>query len=444
MQRLVKQTLAIKGGSPVRTKPFPAYRTIGEEERQAVNRVIDTGVLSKFLGCHHPDFHGGSEIQALEKEWAEYFGVAHAIAVNSATSGLFAAVGAAGIEPGDEVIVSPYTMSASAVAPLVYNAIPVFADIEPDYYCLSPASVEKRITERTRAIIVVDIFGQPYDAEAINAIARKHNLIVIEDCAQAPGARLKDRFAGALGNMGIFSLNYHKHIHTGEGGIIVTDDPVLADKLRLIRNHAEAVTGDWAEERPEIAGFTNMLGFNYRMTELEAAIAREQLKKLDSLLEERIDNVEYLNRELGSIPCIEATPVRPDAKHAFYVQALQFDSETAGVHRDVFIEAVKAELSPIEKRESEGIGLSVGYVRPLYLQPLYQKRMAYGSNGFPWTAEFYKGKVDYSRGICPVTEKMHFERLFYHEMIRPPMTRADLDDVVMAFAKVWERREELS
>ncbi|MCP4706586.1 MAG: DegT/DnrJ/EryC1/StrS family aminotransferase, partial [candidate division Zixibacteria bacterium] len=207
--------LAINGGSKVREKLFPAYKVIGEEEKEAVAKVLDTGMLSRYLGCWHDDFYGGEQVRALETEWAEYFGSKHAIAVNSCTSGLYCAVGAAGIEMGDEVIVSPYTMSASATAALIYNAVPVFADIEEDYFCLDVNSIEERITERTRAIIVVDIFGLPYDVEQINALAQKHDLVVIEDCAQAPGAKYKDKFAGTLGDIGIYSLNYHKHIHSG-------------------------------------------------------------------------------------------------------------------------------------------------------------------------------------------------------------------------------------
>ena len=233
--------LAIAGGDPIRTKPFPAYITVGDEEKKAVCEVIDSGCLSKYLGAWHPQFYGGQQVQALESEWAKYFDVKHAIAVNSCTSGLYCAVGATGVEPGEEIIVSPYTMSASATAPLVFNALPVFADIEEDYFCLDPADLEAKITPRTRAIIVVDLFGLPYDAEAINKIAEKHGLYVIEDSAQAPGATLKGKFAGTLAHMGVYSLNYHKHIHCGEGGIIVTNDDDLAEKCRLIRNHAEAV-----------------------------------------------------------------------------------------------------------------------------------------------------------------------------------------------------------
>ncbi|MEQ8170854.1 MAG: DegT/DnrJ/EryC1/StrS family aminotransferase [Candidatus Eremiobacterota bacterium] len=430
--------LAIKGGKKVRNKKFPAYITVGEEEKKAVNRVIDSGILSRFLGCYHEDFYGGPEVRGLEAEWSDYFNIKHAIAVNSATSGIFCAVGASGVGPGDEVIVSPYTMSASSVAPLIYNAIPVFADIEEDYFCLSPESIEKKITERTKAIIVVDIFGQPYDADKINEIAKKYNLLVIEDCAQAPGAKYKGKWAGTLGDIGIYSLNYHKHIHTGEGGIVVTNNDILAEKMRLIRNHAEAVAEDKG-----VSDLINMLGFNYRMTEIEAAIGREQLKKLSGLTKKRIENIDYLSEKLSEIPCFEPAKVRSGCEHVFYVHPIKYNQEKTGIHRDKFVEAIRSELMPTELRETEGVKIGTGYVKPLYLQPLYQKKMAYGNYGCPWNCETYNGKVDYSKGICPVTEKMHADILITHEMINPPMTEGDLDDVVTAFYKVWEHRGEL-
>lgn len=430
--------LAIHGGLPVRSKPFPAHLTIGLEEKQAVNRVMDSGVLSRFLGASHENFSGGDEVRALEKEWATYFGVKHAVSVNSCTSGLYCAVGAVGVEPGDEVIVSPYTMSASAVAPLVYNAIPVFADIEEDFYCLDPKSVEERITPRTRAILVVDIFGQPYDAGALNALARKHGLYVIEDCAQAPGARFGNSFAGTLGDIGVFSLNYHKHIHSGEGGVVVTNDDILAEKVRLIRNHAEAVLAGRRD-----VDLKNMVGFNYRMTELEAAIARCQLRKLKSLLDQRIANLEYLCNQLADIPALHRAKVRPDCYHAFYVHTFRYDADLAGISRETFVNAVKAELPVFEKRESEGVKLGSGYVRPLYLQPIFQKKVAYGSKGWPWTSPCYQGEMNYAKGLCPVTERMHESELITHEFMVPSMTRTDLDDVSVAFHKVWEQRSSL-
>jgi len=427
-------TLAINGGTPVRTDKFPPHKFIGDEEKKAVAGVLDSGILSKFLGCWHEDFYGGPQVQALEKKWAEYFNVKHAISVNSCTSGLYCAVGAAGISPGDEVIVSPYTMSASATAALIYGGIPVFADIEEEYYCLDPYSIEKLITPKTKAIIVVDLLGLPYDVERINAIAEKHNLTIIEDCAQAPGAKYNDKFAGTLGDMGVYSLNYHKHIHCGEGGVIVTDNDELAEKLRLIRNHAEAVAGG-----KELADHVNMVGFNYRMTEIEAAIAGCQLDKLETLIAERQKNCAYLEAGLKDIPALKMPAVRENCTHSYYVHALQYDETAAGVGRDRFIEAIQAELPVTELREAEGPLISYGYGQPLYLLPMYQKRIAFGKEGYPFTLTERK----YEKGLCPVTERM-FEKAFIgHELMRPGMRKSDLDDVITAFHKVWEQRGEL-
>ncbi len=426
--------LAIHGGSSIRNRPFPAYITVGEEEKQALAEVIDTGCLSGYIGAWHEQFMGGDQVQKLEREWAEHFGSKHAIVVNSCTSGLYCAVGATGIEPGEEIIVPPYTMSATATAPLIYNAIPVFADIEEEYYCIDPISIEQKITSKTRAIIVVDLFGQPYDADAINAIAIKHNLFVIEDTAQAPGASYKGKFAGTLGDIGVYSLNYHKHIHSGEGGVIVTDNDKFAEKCRLIRNHAEAVV-----EAKGVTDLRNMIGFNFRMTELEAAVSRCQLKKLENLNEKRLQNVAYLEERLSEIPAITIPKVRSNTTHVYYVHACRFNEDLAGVNRDTFINGVKAELVYHELRELEGVKLGNGYVKPLYLQSIFQEKIAYGNKGYP----FSETVGNYHQGICPVCEKLYFKELFTHEFMLPSMQKHDLDDVVRAFEKVWENRNEL-
>ncbi len=430
-------TLAINGGDPIRTKKFPAYRVIGQEEKEAVARVMDSGILSRYLGCWHEDFYGGSEVQAFEKEWAEYFGVKHAFAVNSCSSGLIAAIGALDIGPGDEVIVSPYSMCVSATAPLWYGAIPVFADIEPDYFCLDPESVEARITAHTKAIIVVDLFGQPYNAERINAIAKKHGIPVIEDCAQAPGAFYKGRAAGTLADIGVYSFNYHKHIHTGEGGMVVTNNDILAEKISLIRNHAEAVVGSKG-----VVNLTNMIGQNYRLTEIQAAIGRMQLKKLKPIVDERVQNCHYLSEKLSQLPGIYDPGVRPDSTHVYYQQAMLYKEEEIGIPRNTFIEAVAAELPVTELREAEGVKLEYGYVEPLYLLPIFQKQIASGSRGFPFSLAKDRG-ISYDKGICPVVERLHEKELFTNEFIRPDATTKDLDDVVAAFKKVYDHKDEL-
>jgi dTDP-4-amino-4,6-dideoxygalactose transaminase len=420
--------LAVDGGKPVRKIPFPSYVTIGEEEKRAVAEVLNSTVLSRYLGTWSPDFYGGPRVQKLERKWEVYFGAKHAVSVNSATSGLYAAVGAAGVGPGDEVIVSPYTMTASATAALVYGGIPVFADIDPDIFCITPASIRKCITPYTKAIIVVDIFGHPADMDEIMQIAREHNLVVIEDAAQAPGALSRGRYAGTLGDMGVFSLNYHKTIHTGEGGVVVTNNDELADRLQLIRNHGEVVVKNKGTQN-----IVNLIGYNYRMTEIEAAIASEQLKKLEALVTRRVEVADYLTGRLRDLPGLTPPVVRPDTRHGYYLYVMRYDAAKTGVSRDRFVATLNA----------EGIPMVTGYVEPIYLEPVYQQRIAFGKDGFPFTYPGYKGKVTYDLGICPVTERMHYDEVIYTNICHAGVSQSDLEDVTTAFQKVYENLDAL-
>lgn len=422
--------LAINGGKKIRNKPFTEQKTWGKEEQQAVNRVLKSSRLTGFQANAGPNFLGGEEVKAFEYEWCEHFSMdfKYAIAVNSCTSALVVACGAIGIQPGDEVIVTPWSMTCSATAPMFWGGVPVFADIEDDYFCLDPKSVESKITEKTKAIIVVDLFGQPYDYMAIKEIANKYNLKVIEDAAQAPGAYYdngKDDFSvlptGALGDIGCFSFNQGKHLTCGEGGMITTNDPVLADRCRLIRNHAEAVLND----RDSNIDMRNMWGLNVRMTEIEAAIMREQLKKFDELLEYRIINVISMKSQIRDLPGIEAAPTRDHCTHVYYVQPFLYDKDEIGVHRNKFIAAVKAELEPRGGRENEGVPIGAGYIRPIYKMPLFY------STSF--NCEMYRWNVRY----------LQDDQLFYHLILQHPTNEKDISDLVDAFHKVWENREEL-
>jgi len=431
--------LAINGGPKLRTQLFPAYQVLGEDEAKIAYDVVKTGVLSKFLGCWHPDFYGGPQVQAFEKEWAEHFNVKHAITVNSNSSGIICALGALNIGPGDEVIVTGYSMSISASAPLFYGAVPVFADVEEDYFCIDPVDVEKKITKRTKAIIAVDLFGLPYDAEKLNEIARIHGIPIIEDSAQAPDSKLRGKYAGTLGDLGVFSLNYHKHIHTGEGGVIVTDSDELAQRCQLIRNHAEAVVDGMNYS----GSLVNMIGFNMRMPEIEAAIGRSLLRKMPDLLDQRRKNVAYLEKGFSGIEFMQLPKIRPGAVHSYYAHGLKFHKNKAGISREKFVKAIKAELMPSELREGEGVLLACGYVKPLYLQSVYQKRIGFGTANYPFEDPANMTKMKYEKGICPVTENLHFQTFFAHEFMRPGMRQSDLDTVIDAFHKVTENLNEL-
>lgn len=415
--------LALLGGDKTITVPFKPYQPIGAEEAQAAREVIDSGVLSKFIGAWHEDFFGGPKVRQFEQACAEHFGVRHAVTVNSWTSGLIAAVGAIGIEPGDEVIVSPWTMCASATAILHWNAIPVFADIDPNSFCLDPRSVEANITPQTRAIMAVDIFGHSANMDALLDIARRHNLRVISDAAQAPGAMYHGRYAGTLADVGGFSLNYHKHIHTGEGGILVTNDDVIAERLQLIRNHAEAVVGDKG-----VTDLANMVGYNFRLGEIECAIGIEQLKKLDRLVADRQRAAERLSRGLAGLRGLRLPVVEAGCTHAYYVYPMVLDIDLLGVDRERLVDALRA----------EGVPALAARYQNIHLLPIFQQKIAYGSSGFPWSADFCRRDVSYAKGICPVAEEMNDRRYIGFSMCVHELGDAEIDLVIAAFHKVWQ------
>lgn len=422
MNYLSPEKLALFGGSKTISYSFDRYNPIGIEEVAAAKQVIESGVLSKFLGAWHEDFYGGPKVREFERACEAYFGVKHAITVNSWTSGLIAAVGAIGIEPGDEVIVSPWTMCASATAILHWNAIPVFADIEPETFNLDPKSVEANISPYTKAIMAVDIFGHSADMDALMAIADKHGLKVISDTAQAPGAHYKGKYAGTLAHVGGYSLNYHKHIHTGEGGILVTDDESIAERLQLIRNHAEAVVVGKG-----VGNLTNMIGYNFRLGEIECAIGIEQLKKLGELVAKRQHAAERLTAGLRDLAGLRTPIIKPGCTHAYYVYPIVLDVEHLGVSRENIYKALVA----------EGVeGLAMGYVN-LHLLPIYQQKIAYGSKGFPWTSDICHRDVSYHRGICPVAEELHDRSYLGYAMCLNQLLDEEVDLLIIAFKKVW-------
>ena len=417
--------LALFGGKPVLDAPIPPYPAMGEAEKRAVVQVIESGQLSGFYGSPGEEFWGGPRVRALEAAWRERYDVAHAISVNSATSGLYAAMGAIGLSPGDQVIVPPWTMSATAMAPLVYGGVPVFADIEDETFGLDPAAVEAVLTSRTRAIIAVNLFGHPARLDALRAIADAHGLYLVEDNAQAPLAEDNGRLAGTIGHIGVFSLNRHKHIHAGEGGMCVTADDRLARRLALIRNHGENVA-DWLGEDDLV----NLVGFNYRMTELSAAVAVVQLENVDAHVTARERFAHGLSVGVRSLAGLTPPHVRHGCRHNYYCWVVRFDEAAVGVARDRFRDALTA----------EGVPCSTGYAAPLYGLPLFQRRTAIGREGFPFT----RGAPDYGAASCPVTERLHLREALLIEPCAIDPSGNVSARIIEAFHKVHRHAGELA
>lgn len=420
--------LAVLGGSPVRTNPFHLRKTINKGEIDSVMDVMNKGDVSLFFGSPGDYFLGGPYVKKFENHWAKKFSYKHCISVNSWTTGLMTAVGAIGIEPGDEVLCTPYSMSATATCILFYGGIPVFVDIEDETFNIDPKKIEEKITPRTKAIMLVHLFGHPADMDEILRIARKHNLKVIEDAAHAPGAKYKDQYVGAIGDIGGFSFNYHKHIHSGEGGLLVTQNDELALRCQLIRNHGENCV-----EAYGVQDISNTIGSNYRLTELQAAIGHTQTDYIEHYVQHRNVLARQLSNALQKYPCFTPPVIKQGCTHSFYTYSFKYDENIFGVPRSVITKAISAELPKPESWEQ--IPLVEGYVKPLYWSPVYQQKIALGKKGFPWTMN--PGvSYDYSRGLCPIVEKMHLKSLIYTPLIREAVTSEDIEDVIRAVDKV--------
>lgn len=435
--------LALLGGTPVRKKPFLSSVIIDGNEKRLVNRVLKDKELSRFMGSPSKDinklltmssseaerhegqyfsFLGGKMVRRFEAGFAKRFEVPFAISVNSATSGLVAALGACGIGPGDEVITTSMSFNATALSILGMNSIPVFVDVDPDTFCLDPKKILEAITPKTRAILVVHLLGRSADMGAIMKIAKAHNLKVVEDCAQAPGTKYKDKYVGTIGDLGVFSFQETKNMTTGEGGMVVTKDPIMAKRVRLIRNHGESIP-DGAWDKNDLV---NIVGMNYRMTELTAAIGVAQLGKLDMNNRIRTENADFLIKSLKRFRGIRIPRYkRSEVPHAL---AMCYDARVTGVKRASILAALRA----------EGIPVGSGYLRTMYANPIFLKRIAYGINGCPWSCHSYRRKREYKHGDCPTAETLLNERFIWFYNINRPNKRRDMEDVVEAFKKVYD------
>jgi len=413
--------LAINGGPKTRTKPFPKHPIIGKAEKNQVMGVLDSGNISTFIASPGENFLGGKKIKEFEERFAAKLGTKYAVTFNSASSALHAAIVAVGVNPGEEVIVPPYTFTSTATSSLMHNAIPVFCDVKFDTYCIDPKKLEGMISPLSKAIIPVHLFGHACDMDEIMNIAHKHNLCIIEDCAQAVGGEYKGKKLGTIGDCGIFSFQESKIIMTGEGGMLVTNSEEIVNTARMIRNHGEVILPSLKHRtyRSEI------LGWGYRMTELEAALGVAQLDQLDHFLNERIKLGSFLSSEINKIRGLSHVKYE-HVKHVYWMFGFTFNEEIIGISRNRFCDALQA----------EGIPCFAGYVEPLYLNPLYTEKRAYAFR-------HYTGKTDYMKGICPVAESLHEKYLINTLICRPPASIEDMVDVITAVKKIIENKEEL-
>lgn len=446
---MAREVSAILGGSPVRTKPFVVAPMIDGEEERLVLEAIRAGNFSRYIGSDSPDiervlrmasseaagieapwhFLGGPNVRAFAAAFAEKMHVPYAIPVNAATSGLSTALAACGVGAGDEVIVPGLSFTATASAILVFNSIPVFADVDPETFCIDPHEIEKLVSSRTKAILVVHLLGNACDMDTIMRIARARGLRVIEDCAQAPGTKYRGDFVGTIGDAGVFSFQQSKNMMTGEGGMIVTRDPEIARKCRLISNHGECVMKD-SHSDDDLA---NVVGMNYRMPELCAALGRAQLAKLDAVNRWRNDNADYLVERISKIRGFKPPRVHPDVDWICHVLAFLYDAKVVGLPRDLFIAALRA----------EGIPVGTGYVRAMYENPTFLRKIAFGKGGSPWNDGREPSPVSYKKGQCPVISRLIEEEFLWFYHIAHPSDKKDMDDIVCGIEKTVANAPEI-
>ncbi len=404
--------LALLGGKPIRTRPFTSWPIFGRAEEKRLLRTLRSGKWGKLAG---------PEVALFENRFAAMHGCKHAIGVVNGTVSLRIALMAAGIRADDEVIIPSYTFLSTASAVVEANAVPIFADINPDTFNLDPRSVEALVTPRTKALIPVHFAGQPADMESLMAIAQKHKLVVIEDAAHAHGASTKNRPAGSLGHMASFSFQSSKNLTCGEGGLIITNDETLAESCRSIHNCGRIPRGAWYEHHV-IAG-------NYRLGEFQGAVLNCQLDRLESQTQLRDRNGQSLASRIAQLPGIHPQKRPSDCtRHSYHLFMLRLVSEAFGAPRAAVIKAL----------QSEGIPCSGGYVLSLHHQPLFQTK-AFG----PFLPKTSK-KLDYSKIHCPNSDLLCREQCLWLEQNLLLGPKADTEDIARAFEKVYENREQLN
>jgi len=415
----MSERLAICGGTPVRSERLEhPYRALGDHAFDNVKEAIESGHLNRT---------GGKWVSLLEERFAEFCGTKFCTASTSGTSAIHLAVGALNPEPGDEIITAPITDMGTIIPILAQNAIPVFADVEIDTGNVDPVSIESLITDRTRAIIPVHLGGNPCDMEAIMDIARKHGLMVFEDCSQAYCATHKGRKIGTIGDIGCFSMQQSKHFTVGDGGLTITNDPDLAEKVKLFADKG------WPRYSADGARDYLSFGFCYRMTELQGAVAVSALEIVPSTVERRINNGNKLTELLNGLPGVHPQRVAPESQCVYWTYFVRANPEETGVPASRIAEAVRA----------EGIPCGYQYIgKPIFMYEAIRRKRVYGTSTFPFSLQSPENVQVFDEGACPNCER------FLDELLNIPIhenhTGEDLRDIAKAFEKVIHGIDQLS
>ncbi|MBL7092667.1 DegT/DnrJ/EryC1/StrS family aminotransferase [candidate division KSB1 bacterium] len=404
--------LAIKGGSPLRTKSFPKWPVWDDNEINNLKKVVESG---KWGALH------GDQVKTFSEKYANYHQAKYGICVNSGTTALKVALQAIGVETGQEVILPCYTFIASATAILDAGAIPVFVDIDPDTYNIDANQIKGAITDRTAAIMPVHFGGRPCNMDEINGIAKKHNLKVIEDAAQAWGSEWKNQKVGAIGDAGGFSFQSSKNITAAEGGIILTNDEETAKFCRSFSNCGRIEGGVWYEHY--------YLGGNFRMSEFQGAVLSAQFERYPEMKAKREKNAKYLNEQLSQIDGIETLKADDNiTSNSLHLFICRYQKEHfKDVPKNTFIDAMR----------KEGFILSAGYSIPLYTQPVF-KNLAFGARG-----KKVDVGVDYTSYHLPETEKACYEEAIWVPQSVLLGEQDDMKDIVNGIIKVKDNVDEL-
>ena len=409
------EKLAIDGGSPIRSKgPIVESDVFEQEELDALIQVAKDKKLRRAEAAIE-----------YERVIAEWFNVKHAIAVSSGTTALHIALAAFGIGPGDEVIVTPYTFVASDSCVLEQNAIPIFADIDPVHLTLDPEDIARKITPRTKAIIPVTISGTPIDMDPIMELANNHDLWVLEDACQSPGATYKGQLIGTIGHVGVFSTITGKLTNTGEGGFVITNDTNLYEKMWSYM--------DFARDKsmgPASKYHWGLPCTNYRITNMQAAIGIHQMNRLHSMISKRTENANYLTEKLKDVPGLLLPSSPSFGERVYFYYLIRIQPEVLGTDMLNFALALAAEGVYNTNYLS-----TTRWMIPQHLEPLFVNKNGYGGTKCPFECPWYEGHVEYARGQCPIAEKA-CEEVFWLASMHPLLEKGDLDDIAAAVKKV--------